>query len=67
MWDGQQIIQCPNCESVSKIELIHSTENENTVLEVYQCNCGAKVDRFLRKDIDVYFSPDGTIMGKKKY
>ena len=61
-------IRCPNCESVSRIILIDSTESENAVLEVYHCNlCGAKVHRFLKKEIDVYFSPTGVITGKKKY
>lgn len=67
-WDGTEAnIKCPNCDRSSRIELVDSTESEDVVLEVYQCKCGAKVHRFLRKDIDVYFSPTGAIMGKKKY
>lgn len=67
-WDEtESTIKCPNCGSASRIELVDTTESESTVLEVYQCRCGAKVHRFLKIDIEVYFSPTGTIMGKKKY
>lgn len=61
------MLRCPNCGSTAQIELVDVTENESTVLEVYQCGCGAKIQRFLKRDIDVYWSPTGTMLGRKKY
>ena len=61
------MLRCLNCGSTAQIKLVDSIENENTVLEVYQCGCGARIQRFLKRDVDVYWSPTGTMIGRKKY
>ena len=61
------MLRCLNCGSTAQIKLVDSIENENTVLEVYQCGCGARIQRFLKRDIDIYWSPTGTMIGRKKY
>lgn len=61
------MLRCLNCGSTAQIELVDVTESESTVLEVYQCGCGSKIQRFLKRDTDVYWSPTGTMIGKKKY
>ena len=67
-WDGiEDIIKCPNCNRTTQVQLVDTTRSEDTVLEVYQCKCGVKVHRFLKMYMDVYFSPDGTIIGNEKY
>lgn len=61
------MLRCLNCGSTAQIKLVDLIENENTVLEVYQCGCGARIQRFLKRDIDVYWSPTGTMISRKKY
>lgn len=64
---GSNILRCPNCGSTAQIKLYGTQEGETTILEIYKCGCGARVQRFLKRDIDVYWSPTGTMLGKKKY
>jgi hypothetical protein len=61
------MLRCLNCGSTAQIKLVDSVENENTVLEIYQCGCGSRIQRFLKRDIDVYWNPTGTMIGRKKY
>lgn len=61
------MLRCPNCGSSAQIEFVGTEESETTVLELYQCGCGSRIQRFLKRDLDVYWSPTGTMLGKKKY
>ena len=61
------MLRCPNCGSVAQVEFVGTQQSETTVLELYQCGCGARIQRFLKRDMDVYWSPTGTMIGKKKY
>lgn len=78
MWHGQgepivggcfydDMLKCPNCGSVAQIKLVDVTENGSIVLEVYQCGCGTRIQRFLKREMDVYWSPTGTMIARKKY
>ena len=61
------MLKCLNCGSSAQIKLVGTEESETTVLELYQCGCGSRIQRFLKRDLDVYWSPTGTMLGKKKY
>lgn len=61
------MIKCPYCGSTAQMKRLGSTESESTVIEIYQCGCGAKVQRFLKRTIDVAWSPTGTMISKIKY
>ena len=61
------MLKCLNCGSSAQIKLMGTEESETTVLELYQCGCGSRIQRFLKRDLDVYWSPTGTMLGKKKY
>ena len=61
------MLRCPHCGSVAQVKFVGTEESETTVLELYQCGCGARIQRFLQRCIDVYWSPTGTMIGKKKY
>ena len=61
------MLKCLNCGSSAQIKLMGTEESETTVLELYQCGCGSRIQRFLKRDLDVYWSPTGTMLGKKNY
>ena len=61
------MIKCPNCGSTAQPRRLGSTESENTVIEIYECGCGAKTQRFLQRTMDAVWSPTGTLIKKEKY
>lgn len=61
------MIKCPNCGSTAQMKRLGSTEGENIVVETYQCGCGAKVQRHLKRTMDIAWSPTGTLISRKKF
>lgn len=61
------MIKCPNCGSTSQVNRLGTTESETTIIEIFECGCGATIQRFTKRTMDVYWSPTGTMIGKKKY
>jgi transposase-like protein len=61
------IIKCPNCGSTAQMKRYGSAESESTVVEFYQCSCGAKLQRFLKRTKDVGWSPTGRMIFRIKY
>ena len=54
------MIKCLNCGSTAQIEKIGSVENDTTVIEVYECGCGARIERILNVSSVTYWSATGT-------
>ena len=55
-------IKCPNCGSTAQIKKIGSVENDNTIIEIYECGCGARVERILNVSSITHWSPLGTCL-----
>ena len=53
-------IKCLNCGSTVQIKKIGSVENDTTIIEMYKCGCGARVERILNVSSVTYWSAMGT-------
>lgn len=40
-------IKCLNCGSTAQMKKIGSVENDTTIIEMYECGCGARTERIL--------------------
>ena len=54
------MLKCQNCGTTTQIRRISSTEVGTTIVEIYQCDCGAKIERILNISNTIYWSPTGT-------
>ena len=54
------IIKCLNCGSTAQMKKIGSVENDTTTIEMYECGCGARVERILNVSSVTYWSATGT-------
>ena len=55
-------IKCLNCGSTAQMKKIGSVENDNTIIEIYECGCGARVERILNVSSITHWSPLGTCL-----
>lgn len=53
-------IKCLNCGSTAQMKKISSIENDNTIIEIYECGCGARTKRILDVSSIIYWSATGT-------
>lgn len=53
-------IKCLNCGSTAQIKKIGSVENDTTIIEIYECGCGTRVERILNVSSVTYWSATGT-------
>ena len=53
-------IKCLNCGSTAQIKKIGSVENDNTIIEMYECGCGARTERILNVSSVTCWSATGT-------
>ena len=61
------MIKCPYCGSTAQMKRLGLNEGENITIENYQCGCGTKVQRVLKRTMDVAWSPTGTMIYRKKF
>ena len=54
------MIKCQNCGSTAQIRKVGSTDNDTTMIEIYKCGCGAKIERILNVSSVTYWSATGT-------
>ena len=52
--------KCSNCGSTAQMKKISSVENDNTIIEIYECGCGARAERILNVSSNTYWSATGT-------
>lgn len=60
------MLKCLNCGSTAQVKKIGDVSNDNTVIEIYQCGCGAKIERVLNVSSVAYWSPTGTRLKVEK-
>lgn len=60
------MLKCHNCGSTAQVKKIGSTENDTTIIEIYQCGCGAKIERILSVSSIAHWSPTGTCIKIEK-
>lgn len=56
------VIKCLNCGSTAQMKKIGSDGNDTTIIEIYECGCGARVQRILNVSSVTYWSPTGTCL-----
>ena len=62
------MLKCANCGSTAQLEYCGCTESDcGSVIEIYRCGCGAEIQRNSHRICDIYWSPFGTMICKKKY
>lgn len=64
--EGNTMLKCLNCGSTAQVKKIGDVCNDNTVIEIYQCGCGAKIERVLNVSSVAYWSPTGTRLKVEK-
>lgn len=55
-------IKCLNCGSTAQVKKMGSVENDTTIIEMYQCGCGARIERILNISSLTYWSKHGTCL-----
>lgn len=53
-------IKCMNCGSTAQMKKVGSVENDTTIIEIYECGCGARAERILNVSSITYWNATGT-------
>ena len=61
------MIKCPYCGSTAQVKRLGSSESCGTIVEIFVCGCGTKIERMTQRVEDRAWAPTGTLIKREKY